>query len=127
MKKITKRNLTKTYHIIFDAVDCNKKRICTQSFVFNLVVEITKLVDMKILAGPNIIRDYEGKNPGITAIAVISFSHISVHTFEKTGEVFIDIFSCRPFNYKKVTNYLFKKLDIGRDKVQTQEIKYPWE
>ena len=127
MTRKAKKQLTKTWHIIFDAVDCDKKMISDEKFVFKLLMDIPKLVDMKILAGPNIVRDYDLKNTGITGIAIISFSHISIHTFDLTGQVFIDVFSCRQFNYKKIRSYLLKKLKIKPPQVQTQWIKYPWE
>ena len=121
------KHLQKTYHIIFDAIGCDKKRIGNEKFVFKLLIDIPKLVNMKILVGPNLVRDYNSNNAGITGVAIISFSHITIHTFDKTGQVFVDVFSCKPFDYKKIKSYLFKKLKIPKNKVQTQEIKYPWE
>lgn len=132
MQNITKKNkktrkLTKTYHIIFDAIGCDEKLISDEKFVFNLLMEIPKLVGMKILAGPNLIRDYNPDNAGITGIAIISFSHISIHTFSKTREVFADIFSCRPFDYEKVRSHLYKSFKVSSNQVETLTIKYPWE
>ncbi len=121
------RHLTKTYHIIFDAIGCNKKMIANEKLVFQILMDIPKMIGMKILVGPNIVRDYDLKNTGITGVAIVSYSHITIHTFDKTGEVFIDVFSCRPFDIEKIRRYLFKKLKITTEKVQTQEIKYPWE
>lgn len=126
-KRKPTRQLTKTYHIIFDATGCDKKQIASEKFVFKMLMDIPKLVNMKILVGPNLVRDYGPSNTGITGVAIISFSHITIHTFDKTGEVFIDIFSCRQFDYEKIRRYLFKKLKVTSGKVQTQEIKYPWE
>lgn len=119
--------MTKTYHIIFDAIGCDKKLITTEKFVFQILMDIPKLIGMKILAGPNLVRDYNPKNLSITGIAIINFSHISIHTFSRTGEIFIDIFSCKPFDYKKIKCYLFKKLKTTLDNVETLEVKYPWE
>ena len=129
MKKLKKptEGLTKTYHIVFDAIGCDAKMIADEKFVFRLLMEIPKLVGMKILAGPNIIRDYNPHNLGITGIAIISFSHISIHTFSDTKEVFIDVFSCRPFDYERVKRYLYKTLKISPKNVETLVVKYPWE
>ena len=121
-----KKELTKTFHIIFDAIDCDKEMISDEKFIFNLLLEIPKLIEMKILSGPNIIKDYDQKNLGITGFAIISYSHISIHTFTKTREIFVDIFSCKEFDYQKVRTYLYNKLNISEHKVQTQEINYPW-
>lgn len=125
--KTTKKKLTTTFHIIFDAIECDSTTIGDEQFVFDLLMDIPKLLDMKILAGPNIVRDYNPENLGITGIAIISFSHISIHTFIATGEVFIDVFSCKPFSVKKIQKYLYTKLNIPKEKVQTQEVRYPWE
>lgn len=125
--KITKRSLTKTYHIIFDALGCNKKKICDERFICKLLIELPKVIGSKVLSGPDIVRDYNPDNSGITGTAIISFSHISIHTFDRGGQVFVDIFSCQPIDYEKVRRYLFNKLRVVPDQVQTQEVKYPWE
>jgi len=84
-KKTTpKKKLTKTYHIIFDAIGCDPKLISNEKFVFGLLMDIPPLVGMKVLVGPNLVRDYDPTNTGITGIAIISFSHIAIHTFDKT-------------------------------------------
>ena len=44
---------------------------------------------------------YDGLIPndkGITGIAIIAESHLSIHSFEEKGYSFIDIFSCKDFN-----------------------------
>lgn len=122
-----KKFATKTYHIIFDAFGCNKKLLDSDKFVFQLVEEIPKMIGMKILAGPNLVRDYDKLNPGISSFAIIDFSHISIHTFVKTAEIYIDIFSCRKFDYQRIRKYLFNKLKIKPEQVETLEVKYPWE
>ena len=122
-----RKNYTKTYHIIFDAFGCNKKLLNDERFCLDLIFDITKLIKMKILAGPNLVRDYDKNHPGITGFAIVSFSHISFHTFVKTREMFIDVFSCQPFSYSKVRKYLSCKLKIKSEQVETLEIKYPWE
>jgi S-adenosylmethionine decarboxylase len=123
----TSRQISKTHHIIFDAIGCDEKLLDSEEFVFKLLLEIPKIIDMKILSGPNVIRDYRKENTGITGFAIISLSHISIHTFVETGEIYIDVFSCRPFDYQKVRQYLFDTLKIQPNQVETLEVKYPWE
>ena len=82
---------------------------------------------MKILSGPNLVRDYDKDNLGISAFEIIDASHISIHTFTKTREAYIDIFSCRKFDYAKIRKYLFRKLKVKTSQVETLEVKYPWE
>ena len=60
---------------------------------------------------------YEGLVPedkGITGIVIIAESHISVHSFEDKGYCFIDIFSCKPFDYERaieLTKEIFQPKD----------------
>jgi len=127
LKKNKKWIHTKTKHIIFDAFCCNRNLINDEDFIFHLILDLAKLIKMRILVGPNLLRDHNKKHPGITGIAIIDYSHISIHTFVKTKEVFLDIFSCRPFDYSKVKKYLLKKLKVKPEHVETIEVKYPWE
>ncbi len=90
-------------------------------------MEIPKLVGMKIMTGPHIARDYNPDNAGISGFVIISFSHISIHTFPKTKEIYVDVFSCRPFDYAKVRAYLQEKLGVPEENVETHEVKHPWE
>ena len=70
-----------------------------------IINHLTKLIDMDLLTTPQIVR---GKpyNPGYTAFAIIDYSHISIHTFEKVNYAAVDIFSCKDFNEKPVLEYL---------------------
>ncbi|MDA1337461.1 MAG: S-adenosylmethionine decarboxylase [bacterium] len=122
-----RKNYTKTYHIIFDAFGVDKKLLNDEKFALGLLLELPKLVGMRILSGPNLVRDYDTGHEGLTGFAIIDFSHISLHTFVDTKEIFIDIFSCKPFDQKKVRAYLQKQLKVKAIQVETLEVKYPWE
>ena len=60
-----RKNYTKTYHIIFDAFGVDKKLLNNEKFALNLLLEIPKLIDMKILSGPNLVRDYDTGHKGL--------------------------------------------------------------
>jgi S-adenosylmethionine decarboxylase len=115
---------TNTCHITFDAFDVDKKLLDDEEFILKLILEIPKLINMKIMSGPNLIRDYKKGHEGLTGFAIINFSHISIHTFIKTKECFIDIFSCKKFDYEKIRNFLYKKLKVKKTKVQTTEVRH---
>lgn len=127
MKEEPKRQLMKTYHIVFDVTNAPKRLLANQDFVFHLLMDVPKLVEMKVLTGPSLVMDYDKSNLGISGFAIISFSHISIHTFSSKGQALVDIFSCKPFNYEKVRKYLYEKFEVEPDEVCTFEVKYPWE
>ncbi|MBI2577832.1 MAG: S-adenosylmethionine decarboxylase [Candidatus Wildermuthbacteria bacterium] len=120
------RTLTKTYHIIFDAIGVDQSLLQSEEFIFSLLLEIPKKIDMKILSGPHLVRDYDTGHEGLSGFAIIDFSHVSIHTFADSQEAYIDIFSCRPFDEKAIRNYLFEKLGVAPEQVQTHEVNYRW-
>lgn len=50
--------------------------------------------------------------PGITAVAVISESHIVVHTSPEIHKLHLDIFSCKSFDKAKVYNLVDMEFTI---------------
>ena len=57
------------------------------------------------------IRDryYEHKEKeesGITGFIIIADSHISVHTYPFKKSLYLDLFSCKGFDFKQVINYI---------------------
>ena len=57
---------------------------------------------------------YSGAVPedkGITGVVIIAESHISVHTFQERGHVFVDVFSCKDFDTEFVKNYFIKAFE----------------
>jgi hypothetical protein len=63
-------------------------------------------IDMKIMAGPMFAYAEEPINKGWTGIAVIEFSHVSMHIWEKESPPLIelDVFSCREFDINAVVD-----------------------
>lgn len=87
---------TKRYHHIFDIDHCGaivNDKAALEQFLHTLA----KSIDMTILAGP-ILAEGIPENPGFSALAIIDYSHISVHTFTKYDEALIDVFSCKPYD-----------------------------
>ena len=70
-----------------------------------LLNELPKKIKMKTLSEPLVVAG-AAYNPGLTGFVIIEFSHISIHTFEKTNELSIDIFTCKAFDFNEVFLYL---------------------
>lgn len=73
--------------------------------MIDLEKEITKMLGMSILKGPVAAMGIP-ENPGLSVFSIIDFSHISIHTFTETNEFYLDIFSCKPFDYEKLEAYI---------------------
>lgn len=75
------------------------------TWVFDLVDEI----GMKILDGNLQLKYYKGrdeKTEGFSGIAFLDCSSISIHCSEYYGRVYLDIFSCKKVDIKRVTDYI---------------------
>jgi S-adenosylmethionine decarboxylase len=103
-------------HLIIDG---ESKEKITENTVTTILNELPDIIEMDILDGPHIVEGVPG-NPGWTGFVIIDKSHISIHTFEKTSLLSIDVFSCKPFNTEKTVKYL--KNMISFTKINTRTI-----
>ena len=51
---------------------------------------------------------------GLSGFVVIAESHISSHTFVEAGYVFLDVFSCKPFDTGAVVGFVRRELGATR-------------
>lgn len=100
-------------HLTLDLKKCNTEKLSDFDLVFDVLDKLPEEIGMTKITQPYVFK-YAGLVPedkGITGFVVIAESHISIHTFEQKDYVFIDLFSCKPFNYKKAQEYLIKAFD----------------
>jgi len=100
------------------------KRI-TSATVSTYIKEAAKLASdegMKIVEGPMVIL-HDGK---LIGFAVIAESHIAVHYDVPTTRMWIDIFSCVPFDATKLLDYTkeYFNLDIRGGGVIPRGLEY---
>ena len=90
-------------HLTLDLKGCPQHLLSDLSLHFKWLKELPHLIDMTPITQPYVFP-YEGLVPGdrgITGIAIIAESHLSIHSFEEKGWCYIDIFSCRGFDTEK--------------------------
>lgn len=89
-------------HLMLDLCECDPAALRDLDLVFDLLNDLPSKIGMTKITQPYVFR-YEGKVPedaGITGFVVIAESHISVHTFPEKTYCFVDLFSCKPFDYE---------------------------
>lgn len=70
--------------------------------------DVITRVGMKVIGGPLVVySDMEG-NKGHTAVAILDFSHLSIHVWDEINPALIefDLFSCKDFD----VNIVLQKL-----------------
>lgn len=115
--------ISRRFHFIVDAFGCDIELLSDETFLTNLIKEISTLLDMTIIKGPEIAKGIP-ENPGLTAFAIIDFSHISIHTFTNSKEFCLDIFSCKQFDYKKLENYVLKIFKLKKNQIFKSIVRY---
>lgn len=113
---------TKRYHLIIEIYDYPYKEI-KKSLIGRLLLKIPPLINMRIIAGPVVVEGTK-KNPGLSGFVIIDYSHISVHTFSRYGEVLVDIFSCKPYDKDVVITFLMKLFKVERAKIKAKTIAW---
>ncbi len=100
-------------HLTLDLSQCNYRKLSDLDFVSNLLNILPKMIGMTKITQPYVFN-YSGKvseDKGITGMVLIAESHISVHTFQEKCYAFVDLFSCKPFDYDFATNFLVKAFE----------------
>ena len=71
--------------------------------------EVVTAVGMKVIAGPLVVYCNMQCNAGYTAVTVLDFSHLAIHSWDEVSPALIefDLFSCKEFD----TNIVLDKLE----------------
>ncbi|KAF0138176.1 MAG: S-adenosylmethionine decarboxylase [Rhodospirillaceae bacterium] len=96
-------------HLILDGLAGHEALLRDKGLLSAYVKKLVRWLNMKIMAGPLVVEDTRiGEMAGITAVAVISESHIAIHTWPRREEwnVNVDVFSCRPFDCDAILRLL---------------------
>ena len=94
------------YHLILDCSACDVPSIQSRENVYNWITGLVRAIDMEPIGEPRIeytAAEFPDK-AGFTAIQVIVTSSIVAHFVDSTGDVYIDVFSCKEFDNNVVVD-----------------------
>ena len=115
--------ISSRFHLVIDAFNCDSDKLGSKDELVKMIKDISELLNMKIISGP-IVADGIEINPGLTAFAIIDFSHISIHTFTDKNEFCLDIFSCRQFDFSKLEDFIKKTFNLRKGQMFKSIVKY---
>lgn len=127
-KEQKRKALLKTglYHWIFDATKVPRAATLDKALLEQALRDIARLCEMQIVSGPHAVEGIPS-NPGFTAVCIVDFSHIGIHTFSNPAEVCVDVFSCKPFDPKVLHDYLLKTFRTKKENSIFFDVRYPYE
>lgn len=108
-------------HLIVNIEGCCKQ-LKSIDFWKNWYSELLTLIDMKPFGKLTIAEFGENDLLGISAVQLIYTSSITMHTYYKTMSVYLDVFSCKEYDEKKVLIHLIKHLRPDKNKVYSKTI-----
>lgn len=85
------------YHLILDCARGNKEKIKDEENIIKFTKELVKAIDMVAYGEPIVLNFGSGNKAGFTLFQPIETSQISGHFCNETGDFYLDIFSCKPF------------------------------
>lgn len=115
--------VSKRFHVVIDAFNCPSEHLNDETFLVELEKKIAEKLEMSILKGPVAAQGIP-ENPGISVFSIIDFSHISIHTFTETNQFYLDIFSCKPFDYQKLIDYVQTLFRLEKENIKTTIVRY---
>ena len=96
------------YHLICDAADCDRAAVTDAEHIANFARDLVKAIDMVAYGEPQVIHFGEDNKAGYTLVQLIETSNIMAHFCDDSGDCYLDIFSCKPYD-TKVAEDLFRK------------------
>ena len=107
-------------HLTIDASNCDKHKLASQSFVYDILNNLPAKIGMNKMTLPYVCKwldKFSDGTEGISGIVMIAESHISIHTFPDQDYIFMDVFSCREFDTGKAIKYLVKEFGAKKQTI----------
>ena len=106
------------YHTLFDCKSCPREKIGSEDNIRSFIKNIVQAIDMKAYGDPMIARFalHDPKLAGYSFCQMIETSNITGHFMDKSGDCYIDIFSCKDYDKgiaKEVINDFFEPQGIS--------------
>lgn len=92
------------YHLTLDCHDCDRESIKSIDGVKEFIKELMKRIDMKPIGETRVeytAAEFPDK-AGLTAVQIIVTSTIVAHFIDSTGDLYLDVFSCKQFDIETV-------------------------
>ena len=95
-------------HLLFDLIDCPPDRLADEDFVRLSAWNAAKESKSELIN----ISCHKFKPQGVTALAMLAESHLSIHTWPEKGVAKCDIFTCSDkAKPEKAVEYLGEALE----------------
>ena len=106
------------FHLLVNAGDCYRDLVTDPNHITNFAKLLVDKINMVAYGEPQVVHFGEGNKAGYTLVQLIETSNIVAHFCDFSGDVYLDVFSCKTFD-PQVAVDLFTK-EFGPRKIQWQ-------
>lgn len=85
------------YHLVLNARKCRPAAIRSAETITLFTKDLVKKIDMVPYGEPQVVLFGTGNKKGYTLVQLIETSNICAHFVEETNDMYLDVFSCKPF------------------------------
>lgn len=112
---------TRGRHLKIDARCLNISLLNDKEALASILHDLIEVVGMKVLVPANMVQveldetkatEHGGDDGGVTGVAILNTSHVSIHTWPLTYRFAFDLYSCCEFDDQKVFDFLNERLTI---------------
>jgi len=90
------------YHLLLDCAKCTPSKIRNKHLIETFATNLVRKIDMVAYGAPQVQHFGSGNKGGYTLVQLIETSNITAHFVEETDDIYLDVFSCKPFNPRDV-------------------------
>jgi S-adenosylmethionine/arginine decarboxylase-like enzyme len=85
------------YHLILDCYNADKELITSSTNIAAFAKALVRKINMKAYGEPQVIHFGEDDKQGYTLVQLIETSNIVAHFCDDSGNFYLDVFSCKPY------------------------------
>ena len=99
-------------HILFTLKDCDKNLLDDENYIQEVIYHASSVCKSTLLA----LNSHKFDPQGVTCVAMLAESHISIHTWPEKGMAVCDVFTCGehtlPQDGVEYVRYMFEAKNI---------------
>ena len=105
------------YHLILDCGKGDVNAVRDPKVIKQFVQELVEEIDMKSFGDPIIVHFGSEPTTGHSLLQLIETSSITGHFVDRNGDIYLDIFSCKPFSLEVAKQVVQKYFNPKKMKV----------
>lgn len=90
------------YHLVLNGGQCDPVALRSKETIIEFSNTLVKAIDMVKFGEPRVVRFGHGNKKGFTLVQLIETSNITAHFVETSNDIYLDVFSCKPFSAETV-------------------------